>query len=84
MKDLPEQQVAQASAMNNMARRLVSSLGVVALSVYYDMSLRASLELGIAYSDASASALHVAFLSWRVSRWHVSLWRGCWGAQVPR
>ncbi len=61
MKDLPEQQVAQASAMNNMARRLVSSLGVVALSVYYDMSVRASLELGIAYSDASASALHVAF-----------------------
>lgn len=61
MKDLPEQQVAQASAMNNMARRLVSSLGVVALSVYYDMSVRASLELGIAYSEASASALHVAF-----------------------
>ncbi|MDG4869841.1 hypothetical protein P8631_17790, partial [Guyparkeria sp. 1SP6A2] len=36
--------------------------GVVALSVYYDMSVRASLDLGIAYSEASASALHVAFL----------------------
>ncbi|SDL79315.1 drug resistance transporter, EmrB/QacA subfamily [Modicisalibacter muralis] len=63
MKDLPEQSVAQASAMNNMARRLVSSLGIVALSIYYDMVVNAALHRGIPYTEASAAALHHAFLA---------------------
>ncbi|WP_144979860.1 MDR family MFS transporter [Halomonas sp. C22] len=63
MKDLPEQSVTQASAMNNMSRRLASSLGIVALSIYYDVSVHAALQQGVPYSDASATALHMAFLA---------------------
>lgn len=63
MKDLPEQSVAQASAMNNMSRRLIASLGIVALSIYYDMTVNAALHRGIPYTEASASALHHAFLA---------------------
>ncbi|MFG6175945.1 DHA2 family efflux MFS transporter permease subunit [Halomonas sp. THAF12] len=63
MKDLPEGSVAQASAMNNMARRLVSSLGIVALSLYYDTAVQAALQRGMPYTEASAAALHHAFLA---------------------
>ncbi|PMR67575.1 DHA2 family efflux MFS transporter permease subunit [Halomonas heilongjiangensis] len=63
MKDLPEQSVAQASAMNNMSRRLMSSLGIVALSLYYDLAVQAALHRGMPYTEASASALHHAFLA---------------------
>ncbi len=63
IKELPEHHVAQASAMNNMARRLVSSLGIVALSLYYDMAVKAALEQGLSYGEASAAALHHAFLA---------------------
>ncbi|MBB3141518.1 DHA2 family efflux MFS transporter permease subunit [Halomonas organivorans] len=63
MRDLPEPNVAQASAMNNMARRLASSLGIVALSIYYDTTVRAALGQGITYPEASAAALHHAFLA---------------------
>jgi len=80
MKDLPEQSVAQASAMNNMSRRLASSLGIVALSIYYDTAVQAALDRGIPYPQTSAYALHHAFLAlaaiavlclplaWRLSR----------------
>lgn len=34
---LPDERISQASAMNNISRRLASSLGVVVLSLYYDM-----------------------------------------------
>lgn len=63
MKDLPERSVAQASAMNNMARRLVSSFGLVALSLYYDTAVKAALQRGMPYTEASADALHQAFLA---------------------
>ncbi|GAA5172514.1 DHA2 family efflux MFS transporter permease subunit [Modicisalibacter zincidurans] len=63
MRDLPEPHVAQASAMNNMARRLVSSLGIVALSIYYDTAMQAALRQGMSYTEASAGALHPAFLA---------------------
>lgn len=63
MRDLPEQSVAQASAMNNMARRLSSSLSIVALSIYYDMAVNAALHRGISYTEASAAAFHHAFLA---------------------
>ncbi|TDX32737.1 EmrB/QacA subfamily drug resistance transporter [Modicisalibacter xianhensis] len=63
MKDLSEQSVAPASAMNNMARRLTSSLGIVALSIYYDMAVNAALHRGISHTEASAAALHHAFLA---------------------
>lgn len=63
MKELPEASVAQASAMNNMSRRLISSLGIVTLSIYYDTTVQAALGRGIPYTEASASALHHAFLA---------------------
>ncbi|WP_280569849.1 MDR family MFS transporter [Chromohalobacter sp. 296-RDG] len=63
MKELPESNVAQASAMNNMSRRLISSLGIVALSIYYDTAVQVSLSQGISYTEASTSALHHAFLA---------------------
>lgn len=63
MKDLPERSVAQASAMNNMARRLISSLGIVVLSLYYDLAVNAALQQGMPYPQASATALHHAFLA---------------------
>ncbi|GHC22197.1 DHA2 family efflux MFS transporter permease subunit [Aidingimonas halophila] len=63
MKDLPESHVAQASAMNNMSRRLVSSLGIVALTLYYDTAVKDALDRGIPYTEASATALHHAFLA---------------------
>lgn len=63
MQELPEPNVAQASAMNNMSRRLISSLGIVALSIYYDTAVQASLSQGISYTEASASALHHAFMA---------------------
>ncbi|WP_249978624.1 DHA2 family efflux MFS transporter permease subunit [Vreelandella olivaria] len=63
MKDLPEQSVAQASAMNNMSRRLLSSLGIVALSIYYDITVNAALSQGVSYTEASAATLHMAFFA---------------------
>ncbi|OBX33966.1 putative multidrug resistance protein EmrY [Halomonas elongata] len=63
MRDLPESQVAQASAMNNMSRRLISSLGIVALSIHYDTAVQVALQEGVPYTEASATALHHAFLA---------------------
>ncbi|PRY66608.1 EmrB/QacA subfamily drug resistance transporter [Vreelandella songnenensis] len=63
MKDLPESSVAQASAMNNMSRRLSASVGIVALSVYYDMAVNTALSQGATYIEASASSLHYAFFA---------------------
>lgn len=63
IKDLPESSVTQASAMNNMSRRLSSSLGIVVLSIYYDITVNASLSRGVSYTEASASSLHHAFFA---------------------
>ncbi|MEC9483071.1 MAG: DHA2 family efflux MFS transporter permease subunit [Halomonas sp.] len=63
MRDLPEQSVAQASAMNNMSRRLISSLGLVGLSIHYDVTVSTAIDQGVSYADASAQALHHAFLA---------------------
>ncbi|RTR00824.1 DHA2 family efflux MFS transporter permease subunit [Halomonas nitroreducens] len=63
MQNLPEPHIAQASAMNNMARRLVSSLGIVALSIHYDTAVQAALQRGMPYTEASAAALQHAFLA---------------------
>lgn len=63
IKDLPESSVTQASAMNNMSRRLSASLGIVALSIYYDITVNAALNRGASYTEASASSLHNAFFA---------------------
>nr|WP_051605217.1 DHA2 family efflux MFS transporter permease subunit [Halomonas sp. HL-48] len=63
MKDLPESSVAQASAMNNMSRRVSASVGIVALSIYYDITVNAALNQGATYTEASASSLHQAFFA---------------------
>lgn len=63
IKDLPEASVTQASAMNNMSRRVSSSLGIVILSIYYDITVNAALNRGLSYTEASASSLHNAFFA---------------------
>ncbi|MFM9271575.1 hypothetical protein ACJ7V3_15180 [Halomonas elongata] len=49
--------------MNNMSRRLISSLGIVALSIHYDTAVQVALQEGVPYTEASATALHHAFLA---------------------
>lgn len=59
---LPDASLAQGSAMNNIARRLVSSLGVVVLSLYYDLRLTQGLAAGDSMAQASTLASQEAFL----------------------
>lgn len=58
---LPNNRVSQASAMNNISRRITSSLGVVVLSIYYEMRTAQQLIQGVAMKDASMTALSEAF-----------------------
>ncbi|MBY5928186.1 DHA2 family efflux MFS transporter permease subunit [Halomonas sp. DP8Y7-3] len=79
VRALPDAEMTQASAMNNMARRLVASLGLVALSLYYDARVD-QLAGSDASVGASAQALSEAFtalaliallclpLAWRLGR----------------
>ncbi|GEN25872.1 MFS transporter [Halomonas cupida] len=59
---LPDTSLAQGAAMNNIARRLVSSLGVVVLSLYYDLRLTQGLAAGDSMAQASTLASQEAFL----------------------
>lgn len=60
---IPEHLVTEGAAMNNILRRLIASLAVVAVSVYYEVR-RAGLEAGgLAPQVASASALDDLFLA---------------------
>jgi len=52
---IPEQFVSQGSAMNNVIRRMTSSLGIVIISVYYEV--RRTQLIGYGNSDA-ISTLH--------------------------
>lgn len=63
MRALPDRDMAQASAMNNMARRLIASLGLVALSLYYDTRVSGVTAAGVSAAEASAKALHETFIA---------------------
>ncbi|ALM53403.1 DHA2 family efflux MFS transporter permease subunit [Halomonas huangheensis] len=60
---LPDGSIAQGSAMNNIARRLVSSLGVVALSLFYDFRVSQALAGGASMPQASSLASSEAFIA---------------------
>lgn len=59
---LADDRVAQASAMNNVSRRVTSSLGVVALSLYYELRTSQQHLQGVSMTHASMTALGEAFL----------------------
>ncbi|QEM84126.1 DHA2 family efflux MFS transporter permease subunit [Halomonas binhaiensis] len=62
LNDLPNDAVAQGSAMNNISRRLLSSVGIVALSLYYELRVSHQLALGVPMTEASAQTSSEAFL----------------------
>nr|WP_300311424.1 DHA2 family efflux MFS transporter permease subunit [Halomonas sp.] len=62
LNDLPNDAVAQGSAMNNISRRLLSSVGIVALSLYYELRVSHQLALGVPMAEASARTSSEAFL----------------------
>ena len=62
LNDLPNDAVAQGSAMNNISRRLLSSVGIVALSLYYELRVSHQLALGVPMAEASAQTSSEAFL----------------------
>lgn len=59
---LPGEHVAQASAMNNLCRRLASSLGVVVLALHHDLRTSAHLAQGASAGAAGLAALSEAFV----------------------
>lgn len=60
---LADSRVSQASAMNNISRRITSSLGVVALSLYYEVRTSQQLLQGVSSTHASMTALSETFLA---------------------
>ncbi|WP_197038446.1 DHA2 family efflux MFS transporter permease subunit [Billgrantia saliphila] len=60
---LSDRYIAQASAMNNLCRRLASSLGVVLLALHHDLSRTRHLAQGAEVGAAGMAALGEAFLA---------------------
>lgn len=54
--------VAQASAMNNLARRLASALGIAILALHHDLRTLQLAAEGVAHDAAALAALGEAFL----------------------
>lgn len=62
MNSIPEEQVAQGSAMNNVLRQISSSFGIVFFSVYYE-TRRAQIAAGQSnMTEATLQTLNEAFL----------------------
>lgn len=60
---LHDDRVAQASAMNNLGRRLASALGVAALALHHDLRTAQLVAQGAASEAAALAALSEAFLA---------------------
>ena len=60
---LHDDRVAQASAMNNLSRRLASALGVAALALHHDLRTSQLVAQGAASEAAALAALSEAFLA---------------------
>ncbi|MDI5936617.1 DHA2 family efflux MFS transporter permease subunit [Halomonas kalidii] len=60
---VPDTRVAQASAINNLCRRLASSLGVVVLALHHDLRTAQLLAQGASARAAGLAALGEAFVS---------------------
>lgn len=60
---LDDRYTSQASAINNMSRRVASTFGVVALSIFYDVRTSQQAVQGTAVVDASMTASSEAFIA---------------------
>lgn len=60
---IPEHLVTEGSAMNNILRRIMASLAVVAVSLYYEVRRAALQADGLASKAAGATALDELFLA---------------------
>ncbi|AKG05363.1 MFS transporter [Salimicrobium jeotgali] len=61
MNAIPDEYVAQGSAMNNIIRQIASSLGIVFFSIYYEVR-RAQIAVGTNMQEATLQTLNEAFL----------------------
>ncbi len=64
MNAIPDDQVAQGSAMNNVIRQIFSSFGIVFFSIYFEVrrGLLATGSAGLEMQEATLQALNEAFL----------------------
>lgn len=62
MNTIPENQVAQGSAMNNVIRQIFSSFGIVFFSIYYEVRRAQLFANTIETQQASLQALNEAFM----------------------
>ncbi|MFD2046465.1 MDR family MFS transporter [Ornithinibacillus salinisoli] len=62
MNAIPDHQVAQGSAMNNVIRQIFSSFGIVFFSIYYEVRRAQLFALDLEMQAATLQALNEAFL----------------------
>lgn len=62
MNSIPDHQVAQGSAMNNVIRQIFSSFGIVFFSIYYEVRRAQLFSQDIATQQATLQALNEAFM----------------------
>lgn len=61
MNAIPEQMIAQGSAMTNVVRQMSSSMGVVFISIYYEVRKSQIFANGLIETQATLSAINEAF-----------------------
>lgn len=62
MNAIPDKMVAQGSAMNNVVRRMTSALGVVFVSVFFQIRKMALVSSGDSAKEAAMAAINEAYL----------------------
>lgn len=62
MNAIPDKMVAQGSAMNNVVRRMTSALGVVFISVFFQVRKSELVAIGDSTREAAMSAINEAYL----------------------
>jgi EmrB/QacA subfamily drug resistance transporter len=60
---IPDYLVSQGSAINNMARRMVSSLGIVMVSIYFEVRKVQLLAQGYSPAEGSLQAINEGFIA---------------------
>ncbi|MBE0343763.1 MFS transporter, partial [Paenibacillus sp. 28ISP30-2] len=59
---IPDELVAQGSAMNNVMRRLTSSLGMVVISIYFEVRKAQLLVVGYSLETGTLQAIREGFI----------------------
>ncbi len=62
LNSIPDRLVAQGSAMNNVLRQISSSLGIVFISVYYEVRKAQLLGMGVNGTEGSLQAINEGFI----------------------